>query len=53
MLCSGNELNLSNESEGIVELKNKEKDVGKSFFQNNSEKLIDVSITPNRLIVWV
>ena len=48
MLCSGNELNISSESEGIVELKNKEKDVGKSFFQNDSEKLIDVSITPNR-----
>ncbi len=48
MLCSGNELNLSNESDGIVELKNKEKDVGKSFFKNNLEKAIDISVTPNR-----
>jgi len=48
MLCSGNELNISNESDGIVELKNKEKDIGKSYFKNNSVKSIDVSITPNR-----
>ena len=48
MLCSENELNLSNESDGIVELKNKEKEIGKSFFKNKSEKTIDISITPNR-----
>jgi len=48
MLCSENELNLSNESDGIVELKNKEKEIGKSFFTNKSEKTIDISITPNR-----
>ncbi len=48
MLCSENELNISSESEGIVELKNKEKEIGKSFFKSNSEKSIDVSITPNR-----
>ena len=48
MLCSESELNLSNESDGIVELKNKEKEIGKSYFKNNSEKVIDISITPNR-----
>jgi phenylalanyl-tRNA synthetase beta chain len=48
MLCSESELNLSNESDGIVELKNKEKEIGKSYFKNNLEKIIDVSITPNR-----
>ena len=34
MLCSESELNLSNESEGIIELKNKDSDVGKSFFKS-------------------
>merc|ERR1712127_688152 len=48
MLCSENELNLSDESDGIIELKNKEKDIGKSYFKTNSEKSIDISITPNR-----
>jgi phenylalanyl-tRNA synthetase beta chain len=48
MLCSENELNLSNESEGIIELKNKEKEIGKSFFTSKTEKAIDISITPNR-----
>ena len=32
MLCSESELNLSNESEGIIDLKNKEKEIGKSYF---------------------
>ena len=48
MLCSESELNLSNESNGIVELKNKEKDIGKSYFKSNTENSIDISITPNR-----
>ena len=48
MLCSENELNLSDNSEGIIELKNKDKDIGKSYFEKNSEKAIDISITPNR-----
>ena len=48
MLCSENELNLSNESAGIVELKNKENEIGKSYFKTKSEKLLDISITPNR-----
>ena len=48
MLCSESELNLSDESEGIVELSNREKDIGKSFFKNKSEKVIDIAITPNR-----
>ena len=48
MLCSENELNLSDESDGIIELKNKEKEIGKSYFKVKSEKSIDISITPNR-----
>ena len=48
MLCSESELNLSNESDGIIELKNKEKEIGKSYFKSSSQKAIDISITPNR-----
>jgi len=48
MLCSESELNLSSESDGIIELKNKEKNIGKSYFNTKSEKSIDISITPNR-----
>ncbi|MBL6857325.1 MAG: phenylalanine--tRNA ligase subunit beta [Pelagibacteraceae bacterium] len=48
MLCSESELNLSDESQGIIELKSKEKDVGKSYFKSKGEKVIDISITPNR-----
>ncbi len=48
MLCSENELNISDESDGIIELKNREKDIGKNYFKSRGEKSIDVSITPNR-----
>ena len=48
MLCSESELNLSNESEGIIELKNKEREIGKSYFKNSAQKAFDISITPNR-----
>ena len=48
MLCSESELNLSEESEGIIELNNKEKEIGKSYFKSSSQKAIDISITPNR-----
>jgi len=48
MLCSESELNLSDESQGIIELKSKEKEVGKSYFKSKGEKVIDISITPNR-----
>ncbi len=48
MLCSESELNLSNESDGIIELKNKDKEIGTSYFKSKSEKVIDISITPNR-----
>ena len=50
MLCSESELNLSDESDGIIELKSNvySDQVGKNFFKNNSEKVIDLSITPNR-----
>ena len=48
MLCSGNELNISDDSEGIIELKNREKDIGKNYFKIKGEKSIDISVTPNR-----
>ena len=50
MLCSESELQLSNESDGIIELKNDkyESQVGDKYFKNTSEKVIDLSITPNR-----
>ncbi len=50
MLCSESELNLSNESEGIIELDSTKynKSIGKSYFSKSSSNLIDLSITPNR-----
>ena len=50
MLCSESELNLSDESEGITELKTtKYSDkIGENFFKNKREKVVDLSITPNR-----
>ena len=48
MLCSESELNLSEDSDGIMELKGKEKEIGKNYFKSNSEKVIDISVTPNR-----
>ena len=51
MLCSGSELNLSDESDGIVELSNNKyeiKKLVKIFFSKNNLKVIDISITPNR-----
>ena len=49
MLCSGSELNLSTESEGIVELDRKYiSKIGSPYFKNNDEKTIELSITPNR-----
>ena len=48
MLCSESELNISHESDGIIELKNREKDVGKNYFKSKGEKSLDISVTPNR-----
>ena len=50
MLCSQSELNLSNESEGIIKLSKKyDKKIGKSFFNTeNKNNVIELSITPNR-----
>ena len=48
MLCSESELGLSDESQGISELDSKRFKVGNSYFKNNSEPAIDISITPNR-----
>ena len=48
MLCSESELNLSEESSGIIELKNMSNKIGKNFFKSSNEKVIDLSITPNR-----
>ena len=48
MLCSESELNISNESDGIIELDKNEKNLGKKYFKSSSEKSIDISVTPNR-----
>ena len=48
MLCSETELGLSDESQGIIELDSKKFKIGNSYFKNNSEPVIDISITPNR-----
>ena len=50
MLCSESELNMSEESEGITELPDKKylNIIGKQFFKNNNQKVVDLSITPNR-----
>ena len=50
MLCSESELNLSDESNGIIELlKSKyHKSIGKGYFSQSNSNLIDLSITPNR-----
>jgi len=50
MLCSESELNLSDENNGITELKQKEyrKKIGKKYFNKKNSNLIDLSITPNR-----
>ncbi len=50
MLCSEFELDLSEESDGIIELmpSKYEKKIGQSYFSKSSSNLIDLSITPNR-----
>jgi phenylalanyl-tRNA synthetase beta chain len=50
MLCSESELNLCDESDGIIELSNGKYNskVGKIFFPKSALKIIDISITPNR-----
>ena len=50
MLCSESELNLSEESEGIIDLNDKYKTkIGKSFFgEKKGKNVIELSITPNR-----
>ena len=48
MLCSGNELNQSTDKDGIIELKEKEKNIGNKYFKNSLEEVIDISVTPNR-----
>ena len=50
MLCSESELNLSDESDGIIELPSSKyaKNIGKSYFFKSNSNLIDLSITPNR-----
>jgi phenylalanyl-tRNA synthetase beta chain len=50
MLCSESDLNISEESEGITELKQAKysNQIGKAFFKGTSTKIVDLSITPNR-----
>ena len=47
MLCSGSELNLSSDSEGITELneKNYKNKIGKKYFLSQSKKVIDLSLS--------
>ena len=51
MLCSESELNLSKESDGIIELSNTKHNnkIGKNYFPKSTLKVIDISITPNRV----
>jgi len=48
MLCSGYELNETSDKEGIIELNKKEKNIGEKYFRSSGEKIMDISITPNR-----
>jgi len=48
MLCSGAELDQSSDKDGIIELNEKEKNIGKKYFKNSAEEIIDIAITPNR-----
>ena len=49
MLCSESELNISDESDGIIELNKKYKSqIGKSYFNESQDNVIELSITPNR-----
>ncbi len=50
MLCSESELNLSDENNGICELKKNQfqHKIGKKFFSKRDSNIIDLSITPNR-----
>jgi len=48
MLCSGSELNQSSDKDGIIELNEIEKNIGKKYFKNSAEEVIDIAITPNR-----
>ena len=48
MLCSGNELEQSSDKNGIIELNEQEKNIGKKYFKSSGEDVVDISITPNR-----
>mgnify|MGYP001165708606 FL=1 len=50
MLCSKSELNMSDESDGICELKENQfkNKIGNKYFPKKNSNLIDLSITPNR-----
>ena len=48
MLCSENELNKSEDKEGIIELNSNEKNIGKKYFKSSAEEVLDIAITPNR-----
>jgi len=48
MLCSGYELEMSSDKEGIIELNKKEKNIGDKYFKSTGEKTMDIAITPNR-----
>ena len=53
MLCSENELNLSGESAGIIELKDKNSKIGKSFLKALVKKLLIYQLHQIVQTVWV
>jgi len=50
MLCSGAELNITEDGEGIIELPNNKfsNKIGSKYFQKKNLKTLNLSITPNR-----
>ena len=53
MLCSENELNLSNESDGIIELKTKKKKLEKVTLKVNQKKQLILQLHLIDQTVWV
>jgi len=47
MLCSEYELEKSSESEGIIELNKKEKNIGDKYFKTNGEQILDTTYQSN------
>ena len=48
MLCSGDELNINNENEGIIEIKKAKAGDKASNVLDDLDPIIEIAITPNR-----